>query len=61
MRFTPDFVIESDRLLIFAVSIAEYDKLSVERSDPTLWVDRGVHNSGRHLLDSPGPLVHRIP
>ena len=61
MRFAPDFVIESDRLLIFAVSIAEYDKLSVDRSDPTLWVDRGVHNSWRHLLDSPGPLVHRIP
>jgi len=61
MRFADDFVIESERLLIFAVDIAEYEKLAIDRSNPTLWVDRGFSNPYGHLVDEPGPLRHRIP
>ena len=61
MRFSDDFVIESERLIIFAVNIAEYEKLAIDRANPTLWVDRGFINTYGHLVDKPGPLRHRIP
>ncbi|NBO08558.1 MAG: N-acetyltransferase [Actinobacteria bacterium] len=61
MHFADDFLIESERLSIFAVNPNEYRKLAIDRADPTLWVDRNVTNPHRYLVEQAGPLPFRIP
>lgn len=61
MRFADDFLIESERLSIFAVNPTEYRKLAVDRADQTLWVDRNVTNPHHYLTENAGPLPFRIP
>lgn len=56
-----DLLISTERLDLHAVLPAEYALLAVDRADSRLWVDRGFANPFRHLVDDPGPLVHRIP
>ena len=56
-----DVTIRTARLDLHAVSPAEYEILAVDREDQRLWVDRGFSNPHGHLVDDPGPLVHRIP
>jgi ribosomal-protein-alanine N-acetyltransferase len=54
-------MIQTARLDLHAVQPAEYSLLAIDRADPRLWLDRGFSNPYRHLVDDPGPLVHRIP
>ena len=54
-------MIQTARLDLHAVQPAEYSLLAIDRADPRLWVDHGFSNPYRHLVDDPGPLVHRIP
>ncbi len=56
-----DLLIATPRLSLQTVRPDEYEKLALDRADPTLWVDRGFSNPQRHLVDDPGPLPHRIP
>ena len=53
--------IGTERLELLAILPEEFGRLEVDRADPTLWVDRNMTNPYRHLVDEPGPLVHRIP
>ena len=54
-------MIRTARLDLHVVQPAEYSILAVDRGHPSLWSDRGFSNPHRHLVDDPGPLVHRIP
>ena len=54
-------VIRTERLDLHTVLPSEYAILAVDRGDRRLWVDRGFSNPHGHLVDAPGPLVHRIP
>ena len=54
-------VIRTARLDLHAVLPSEYAVLAVDRGDSRLWIDRGFSNPHGHLVDDPGPLVHRIP
>ncbi len=54
-------VIRTERLDLHAVLPGEYAILAVDRGDSRLWIDRGFSNPHGHLVDVPGPLVHRIP
>lgn len=56
-----DLLIQTARLDLHAVLPHEYELLSVDRSDPRLWVDRGFRNPHKHLVADPGPLPYRIP
>lgn len=56
-----DLLISTARLDLHAVQPGEYEKLAIDRADPTLWIDRGFSNPHRHLVENPGPLEHRIP
>ena len=55
------YVIRTERLDLHTVLPSEYAILAVDRGDRRLWVDRGFSNPHGHLVDAPGPLVHRIP
>ena len=54
-------VIRTERLDLHTVLPSEYAILAVDRGDSRLWTDRGLSNPHGHLVDDPGPLVHRIP
>jgi len=56
-----DLLISTARLDLHAVRPVDYEKLAIDRADPTLWVDRGFSNPHRHLVDDPGPIPYRIP
>jgi ribosomal-protein-alanine N-acetyltransferase len=56
-----DLLISTPRLDLYTVRPDDYEKLTIDRADPTLWVDRGFSNPHRHLVDDPGPLPFRIP
>lgn len=56
-----DLLIRTARLDLHTVRPADYALLSVDRSDPRLWVDRGFTNPHGHLVHDPGPLPHRLP
>lgn len=53
--------ITTRRLELVAILPEEYERLAVDRADPTLWTDRGLTNPYRYFVDDPGPLEHRIP
>lgn len=59
--FDQDLLIRTDNLDLHTVRPEDYEKLAINRGDPTLWNDRGFTNPLGHLVDDPGPLPHRIP
>lgn len=56
-----DLVIRTDRLDLHTVRPVDYERLAADRSDPSLWVDRGFTNPAGHLVNDPGPLPFRLP
>jgi RimJ/RimL family protein N-acetyltransferase len=61
MMLDGSHVIRTERLDLHTVLPSEYAILAVDRGNRRLWVDRGFSNPHGHLVDAPGPLVHRIP
>ncbi len=51
--------ISTERLELVAITPEQYERLAIDRSDPSVFGE--LRNPYGHLVTEPGPLVHRIP